>query len=102
MVDGAERVRDPVLAAVANAEDMDLTEPGTTLRAAKRAFVDVRRLGELARFPVRALDRPGDDVLEAAESGPALADRLEGAEPVVGLDRVPAPATSVFAHTASG
>src|SRR5450755_2458344 len=41
--------------------------------------------------PVRALDRPRDDVLEPAEDGAAPAGRLVGEKAVVTVDVIPAP-----------
>ena len=47
---------------------------------------------DAARLPVRALDHPRDDVLEAAEGGHALALGLGGAEALVAADVDAAPA----------
>ena len=47
------------------------------------------RSGGARPSPVGALDRPGDDVLEPAEDGPALPRRLVGAEAVVGSTSAP-------------
>ena len=49
-------------------------------------------------LPVRALDRPGHDVLEPAERGAALARRLGRAEAIVGRRRDAAPAAHRAAH----
>ena len=102
MVDRAEGVGDAVLAAMADADDVDLAELGPALRAAEWTLVDPGRLGELAGVPVRSLDRPRDDVLEATEGGAARAGGLVDAEAVVELDRRPAPATSLFADRLLG
>ena len=83
---GAEVVGDPVVAAMADQEHVDVAELGIAVRAARRARVDAGGLGKLAGLPVGALDRPRDDVLEPAEDGAPLAGRLVGAEAVVGLD----------------
>ena len=57
------------------------------------------RLGQQAAgLPVRALHRPRDHVLEAAERRDAPAGRLRGAKPVVGLDVRAAPTTCRTAH----
>src|SRR3712207_8272702 len=50
-----------------------------------------RSLVELARLPVRPLDPPGHDVLQAAEDGAALSGRLRHAVAVLALDRPAAP-----------
>src|SRR5262249_9030245 len=86
VLDRAEGVGDAVLAAVTDEQYVPLTERRIALRAAQRALVDRRRLGQPTRVPVPSLQRPGDDVLEATEDGPALAGRLVGAEAVVRLD----------------
>ena len=72
----AEVVRDPVLAAVADQEDVDVSQLAPAMRAGPGLALDGRRLVELARLPVRTLDRPRDDVLEAAEGGLAVAGWL--------------------------
>ena len=82
MVERAESVRNPVLAAVADEQQMRIPE-----RAPHWAHSDRRR--EVGRssswpgLPVRALDRPRHDVLEAAEDSAAVARRLASAEAVV-------------------
>ena len=75
------------LAAVADQEHLDVAQLGVAVRAALRlARRRSGRLGvRLARLPVRVVDRPRDDVLEAAEDGAPLAGGLVGAEAVVGL-----------------
>src|SRR5438046_2432151 len=95
VVDGAEAVRDAVLAAVADQHHMSVAER----RAAARAGVDrvdrSRGLGRHARLPVRALDRPWDDVLEPAERGTARARRLREPVAVAWLDVGAAPGAAV-------
>src|SRR5262249_10579527 len=87
----AEVVGDAVLAAVVDEQHVDLAELGAAVRARERSLVDPRPLGELARLPVRPLDRPRNDVLEAAEDGPPRPGGLVGAESVVGAALGPAP-----------
>ena len=98
MLDRAEVVGDPVLAAVADEQDVHVAELGVAVRAPKRAGVDVGWLGELAGLPVRALDRPGDDVLEAAEDCPPSAGGLVGTKAVAGLDPGAAPGAAFVVH----
>src|SRR6187200_1174012 len=83
-----------MLPAVANAEDVDLAEIGPAFRAPKRPTIGPRRLGELTGVPVRSLDVPRHDVLEAAERGPAGAGRLVDAVTVVGVNHRSAPAAA--------
>ena len=86
VVDAAERVRDPVLPAMPDQKDMRLTELGVAVRAVRHALVERRRLGQRPRFPVRALNRPGDQVLEPAEDRTSFSGRFVGAEAIVVLD----------------
>jgi hypothetical protein len=65
-------------------------ERGAAVSALARV-VETGRLGRFPCLPVRALDRPRDDVLEAAEDRPAIPFVLAEAEPVVGLDVRAAP-----------
>ena len=53
MVDRAEGIGDPVLAAVADQQHVDLAELRVAVRAASRAL-SAPRLGHLARLPVAA------------------------------------------------
>ena len=93
MVDAAERVGDPVLAAVADEQDAARRRAAPPQWAQRpEAVVGVAGLEDRPRLPVRALDHPRHDVLEAAERGPALARGLRRAEAVVRLDVVAAPA----------
>lgn len=80
-----------MLAAVAHEQDVDLAELPPALSALSQAFVDRPRLLDRPRLPVRALNRPRDHVLEAAEGRAPLPRRLVEAEPVVGLHLRPAP-----------
>ena len=88
----------PLAPPVAHEQDMDLPERGVAVRASEWPGVDVGWLGDRPGIPVRALDRPGDDMLEAAERRPPLTCRLVDAEAVVRVERVPAPAAAVC-HT---
>jgi hypothetical protein len=76
---------------VTDGEDVHVAELGAALRAAQGSLVESGGVPWRACFPVRALDRPGNDVLEAAERGAALAGRLIDAEALVQLDPGPAP-----------
>jgi hypothetical protein len=83
MVDGAEVVRDPVLATVTDQQNVDVTQLATAMSAGPARALHRQRLVELARLPMRALDRPRDHVLEAAEGGPSVAGGLVQAKSVV-------------------
>src|SRR5881392_2432390 len=61
------------------------------MRAARRRCFGARRLAHAGGPPVRALDRPRDDVLKPAKDGAAPAGQLVGAKAVVRADVVPAP-----------
>src|SRR6266511_492710 len=99
MVDRAEVVGDPGLAAVSDQEHVHLSELGAAVRAGERSPLDRGGLVELSRLPVRALDRPGDHVLEPAEDRPAIAGGLEEPEAIVGFDDGSAPCAGL-GHTA--
>ena len=86
MLHGAEAVGNARLAAVADEQHVDVAQRLAAMRAPLHPMLDRRGLGECAGVPVRALDRPRHDVLEAAEDGASLAGRLVGAETVIGLD----------------
>ena len=90
-----------MLAAVADEEQADVAELRLALRAATRAGVDLGGLGHLSRLPVRALDRPGDCVLQPAEGRAPLADRLIEPEAVVDVHPGAAPAAA-FGHQPIG
>src|ERR671915_80600 len=99
VVDGAEGVRDAVLAAVAHEHQVNVAEDGAALCAGLERVCDSPRLDDLARLPVSALDRPRDYVLEPAEGRLARPGELLDAPAVVPLDLTPAPVTLV-AHGA--
>jgi hypothetical protein len=90
VVDRAESVRDPVLAAVTHEPHVQIAERCAAVGAFGQA-AEIAGLERLAHGPVGALHCPRNDVLEAAESGPAVALVLPEAVAVVRLDRVPAP-----------
>lgn len=90
MVHGAESVGDPVLAAVADQDQVGLAQVCAAV-GARAGGVRPGRLHGLAGLPVRPLHRPRHHVLEPAEDRPAIAGVLGQAEAVGGLDRVPAP-----------
>jgi hypothetical protein len=98
MVDGAESVGDPVLTAMPDQQHWRVPE-----RAATSGALALRlEPGGLESFaqrtaglPVRSSDRPGNDVLEPAEDGAAVARTIAEAEPVALLHRVAAPRASL-------
>jgi hypothetical protein len=90
MVDGAEVVRDPVLAPVAYEEDVHVAQLAVALGAGAGSG-GARRLIELPRLPVRSADRPRDDVLQAAEDRTPFSGGLIEAKAIVFLDARPAP-----------
>jgi hypothetical protein len=102
VVDAAEVVGDAVLAAMADEQEMHLTKLRAAVRAHRLPRVDRRVRSRVTGLPVRPLDRPGDDVFQAAEGGTALADRLVQAEAVVGLHPLPAPRTAFRCGHAGG
>jgi hypothetical protein len=92
VVGRAEGVGDAVLASVAHQQDPGVRQLLAALSALGQRSVDAARLTVPARLPARSLHHPRDDVLEAAERGAALGNRLAGAPAVTRLDRHPAPA----------
>jgi hypothetical protein len=90
MVDRAESVRDPVVAAMTNEQQVTVAERLSTVGAFAQG-VEAGRLDGLPHFPVRALHRPWHDVLEPAEHGTTVAGVLAEPVAVVLLDRIPAP-----------
>ena len=94
MVDRAERIGNPVLSPVTDQQQVARAELGAALRA-RASFVEPsrleRRLQPTAGLPVRALDRPRNQVLEAAEDRPAIAFAIAEPKAVAPLDLVPAP-----------
>ena len=98
MVDSAERVGDAVLATVADEEHPAVAEGASAMRTATEALVGLARLQDASRVPVRALDRPGDDMLEPAERRLALALRLGRAKALVDADVHTTPAAAHAAH----
>src|SRR3954447_22454373 len=100
--DGAEAVRDPVLAARPHQQDVGLLERRAAVGAAMHQLVGagVRAFGK--RLPERAPDRPGHDVLEPAEHGAPAARHLVRAEAVAELDVRAAPGAAVVHALPSG
>jgi hypothetical protein len=90
MADGAEPVRDPVLAAMTDKQQVHIAEPIAAL-GALALRVDAIGLRRLPHFPVRSAHRPGNDVLEPAEDGCPAARTLAEPEALPLLDRVAAP-----------
>jgi len=80
-----------VLTAVAHEHHLDVPEGGAAVGARLEALSDVTRLLDFARLPMRALNRPWNDVLEAAERGTALTRHLLNAPAVLAFDHVAAP-----------
>jgi hypothetical protein len=98
MVDAAERVGDTVLAAVADEEHPAVAERATAVRAATEALIGLAGLQDASWVPVRALDGPGDDVLQPAERRLALALGLGRAKALVDADVHTTPAAAHAAH----
>jgi hypothetical protein len=95
VVNRAEGVRDAVLAAVADQRDADVPESVAAVRAALEPVRHVRRLLRRSGIPVRALNRPRDEVFEATEDGAALARLLHESKAVVALDTRTAPGAAL-------
>src|SRR3954462_8005122 len=91
VVDGAEGVRDAVLAAMADQRHADVPERGSAMRAGLERRLERRRLVGRPWLPVAAVEGPRDDVLEPAEDRAALARRLGHPEPVLAVDVRAAP-----------
>src|SRR5690348_4709803 len=98
VVDAAERVADPVLAAVAHQQHAPVAERPAAMRAATQAVAGIAWREDPPRLPVRPLDRPRHDVLEPAERSRALALRLRGPKPLVARDIRSAPAALGAIH----
>jgi hypothetical protein len=90
MADRAEPVRDPVLAAMTDEQEVRIAEAIAAL-GALALRVDAIGLGRLPHFPVRPAHRPGNHVLEPAEDGCPAARPLAEPEALPPLDRVAAP-----------
>src|SRR5258708_2365074 len=84
VIDAAEGVGDPVLAAVADEQHTRVVQRAAALGAAAQGVVGLARAQDVPWVPVRALDDPRHDVLEPAEDGLALARRLRRAAAGVG------------------
>src|SRR6476646_2825524 len=91
-----------MLAAVADEQHVGVAELRLTVGAAAGPLVKRRGFRHLACLPVRALDRPGNYVLQAAEHGAALAHGFVGAEAVGWLDLGPAPSTCLIGSISHG
>src|SRR5439155_9581357 len=94
VIDRAERVADAVLSAVADEQDAGVADLLAAVGAHAESGVSVGR-GDPPGLPMRALQDPGHDVLEAAEGRLALTDRLGGPKSLVAVHRDPTPATDV-------
>src|SRR4051794_2625589 len=81
-----------MLAAVADEQDALLPQLGAAADAGAEAVGVVVVLEDGPGRPVRALDDPRDDVLEAAEHRALVGHRLAGAKSGVGLDLHATPA----------
>src|SRR5215210_3479236 len=97
----AEGVGDAVLAAVADEQDVGVLERAPAAHTAAEALPGVAGAQDGARLPVRALDRPRDDVLEPAEDRAPLAGGFGHAEALVLADLDPAPAARQPLHAAA-
>src|SRR4029450_3103663 len=78
VVHAAEPVGDPVLAAGSDEQDVGVLAPRAAAHAPPQPLARVAGAQDRPGLPVRALNRPGDDVLETAEDRPSLAGRLRG------------------------
>ena len=79
-------------------EDVNVAQLAPAMGAGPSRILERRRLLELPSLPMRPLDRPRDDVLEAAEGRPAVAGGLIEPESVVLLDGRPTPRASQVGH----
>src|SRR5687768_2166996 len=95
MIGRTERVRDAVLAAVADQYHLDVAERLAAVGASVDRVGDPRRLLDLPRLPVGPVEVPRDDVLQPAERRLPRAGHLLRAPAVLALDRVAAPGTAV-------
>jgi hypothetical protein len=93
MVDRAKAVGNPVLAAMADQQQVALAEGCPATRALLHA-VGAGRLERLTGAPVGTLHGPGDDVLETAEGRAAVTLVLAEPEPLARLDRGSTPGTA--------
>jgi hypothetical protein len=98
VIDGAEVVRDAVLAPMSHEEHMDVAELTAAVSTGPRRALGDGIGVQLAGLPMGSLDRPGDDVLETTEHRPAIAGRLIEAKAVVVLDAGSAPGAFLGCH----
>jgi hypothetical protein len=98
MIGTAERVADPVLAAMVNQQHARVIDVCAALGTAVELAVRWRLVGQHAGIPMRALHRPRDDMLQAAEDRQALAGLLRGTESLVRPDGDPAPVAALSRH----
>lgn len=95
MVDGAEPVGNPVLAAVADEQEPRVRQWSSALGAHVDGIGETRRFLDLAGLPVRARVGPRHHVLEPAEDRAPLARGLSEPEAVAGLHVASTPATGL-------
>src|SRR4051794_5029417 len=79
-------------------QDAAAAERPAAVRAAPQRLAGVAGIEDPARLPVRALDRPRDDVLQPAERSGPLALGLGRPKPLVAADIDAAPAALQAAH----
>jgi len=85
-----------VLATVAHQHDASIGERLAAVGAALERLVITRRFLDGTRLPVRPLDRPGHDVLEAAERCAPLAGGLGEPVAAVALDAFSTPGAALL------
>jgi hypothetical protein len=79
---------------MADQHHVDIPQRGATL-GARGVLAHRRGLAQRPRLPVRTLDHPGDDVLEAAKARAPLPGRLVEPKAVIVLDVDTAPRTAI-------
>jgi len=87
-----------MVSAVTDQKEMTGLERGAAVRALA-PDIEAARFERLAGFPVRAADRPGHDVLEAAEDRAAIAIVLAEAKAVPRLDVGAAPRAAALVRS---
>src|SRR5690348_15098587 len=96
VVGTAERVPDPMLAAMPDQQDARVIDDDAALRTLLQLARRRRMLRQGTGIPMRTLHRPGDDMLQPAEDREALAGLLRGAEALVAGDGHSAPAATLM------
>ena len=99
--DVAEAIGDSMFRPVTHQEKLGVAQLCATERTTFAVFGDPDRLDRLACLPVRALNRPGNDVLQAAEDRSTIAGMLREPVAVIGFDGIPAPGAFQVVHLRS-